>query len=64
MSNGPRIIYVPLPDTTPEKELDALAVVYKFVLDRHPKKNAAEASCDDKGSEEHRTLSKCDEDRR
>ena len=38
------IRYVPLPDTTPEKELDALAVVYKFILDRHAKKKAAGAS--------------------
>jgi len=32
------IRYVPLPYTTSEKELDALAVVYKFILDRHAKK--------------------------
>ena len=32
------IRYVPLPDTTPEKELDALAIVYKLIIDRHAKK--------------------------
>jgi hypothetical protein len=37
MSNGLRITYVPLADATPEKELDALAGVYKFILDRHAK---------------------------
>ena len=35
------IRYVPLPETTPETELDALAVVYKFILDRQAKKEAA-----------------------
>ena len=29
--------YVPLADTTPEKELDALAAVYKFILERRAK---------------------------
>ena len=52
VSNGPRIIYVPLPDTTPEKELDVLAVVYKFILDCHAKKNAAGTSGGDKVSGE------------
>jgi len=37
MSSTPRIRYIPRPDTTPEKELNALAVVYRFILDCHTK---------------------------
>ncbi len=44
MSNELRIVYVPLPGTTPETELDALAVVYKFILDHQAKKGAARIS--------------------
>jgi hypothetical protein len=36
------IRYVPLPDTTPETKLVALAVVYKFILDCQAKTKAAE----------------------
>jgi hypothetical protein len=35
------IRYTPLPDATPESELDALAAVYAFVLEAHAKKKAA-----------------------
>jgi len=31
--NSSRITYAPHPDATPEAELDALASVYRFVLD-------------------------------
>ena len=31
--SSPRVTYVPRPDATPEVELDALASVYRFVLD-------------------------------
>jgi hypothetical protein len=38
----PRIVYIPRPDATPEAELKALAVVYRFILvDCHAKKMAA-----------------------
>jgi hypothetical protein len=40
MSSAP-LSYVPRPDTTPERELDALAAVLRFVLDCHAKKNPA-----------------------
>ncbi len=30
--NSPRITYTPRPDATPEGELNALAVVYRFIL--------------------------------
>jgi hypothetical protein len=40
--DSPRMTYTPHPDTPPEAELDALATVYKFILDCHAKKKAAE----------------------
>jgi len=39
-----RVAYVPPPDTTPENELNALACVYRFVLDRHAARAAAARS--------------------
>ena len=39
-----RINYTPLPDATPESELDALAAVYSFVLESHETKKAAAPS--------------------
>jgi hypothetical protein len=38
------ITYTPRPDATPEGERSALAAAYRFILDRHDKKNAAEHS--------------------
>ena len=38
------IIYRPLPDVSPESELNALAAVYKFLLDRHAEKHATDHS--------------------
>ena len=32
--SNPSVIYAPRPDVTPEAELDALAAVYSFVLQR------------------------------
>jgi hypothetical protein len=40
--NYPGITYAPRPDATPEAELDALAAVYRFILDCRAKKIAAE----------------------
>ncbi len=37
----PRITYVPHPDATQEAELNALASVYRFILNCRAKKNAA-----------------------
>jgi hypothetical protein len=46
--NSPRIIYPSRPDATPEAELNVLANVYRFILDCHAKKIAAEPdSCND-----------------
>ena len=39
--NSPRIIYTPRPGTTPESELNVLACVYRFVLERHAVRTAA-----------------------
>jgi hypothetical protein len=39
--SAPRITYVPRPDATQEAELNALASVYRFILDCRAKKNAA-----------------------
>jgi hypothetical protein len=46
--NSLRIIYTSRPDATPEAELNVLAAVYRFILDCHAKKIAAEPdSCND-----------------
>ena len=34
MTEGPRIVYSPRPDATPEGELNALATVYAFLVNR------------------------------
>ena len=36
-----RIVYAPHPDATPETEASALASAYRYLLDRHAKKEAA-----------------------
>ncbi len=41
-----RLTYTPLPDATPESELDALVAVYKFILDCHECRKAADPSGD------------------
>jgi hypothetical protein len=40
------LTYTPLPDATPESELDALASIYEFILERHRHKKAADATGD------------------
>jgi hypothetical protein len=40
----PRTVYSPRPDATPENELNALACVYRFVLERHAVRAAAAES--------------------
>jgi hypothetical protein len=57
--NSSRIIYRSRPDATPEAELNALATVYRFILDCHAKKIAAEPapkpdSCNDAAVVRHR----------
>jgi hypothetical protein len=39
---SPRIFYTPRLDATPEVELAALTACYRFILDCHTKKMAAE----------------------
>ena len=39
-----RIVYTPRPDATPESEVVALASVYRFLLDRHVKKEGVPAT--------------------
>jgi len=41
-----RITYTPRPDATPESELDALAAIYKFILECHASKKAADPTGD------------------
>jgi hypothetical protein len=36
-----RLTYAPLPDATPEGELDALVAAYKFVLECHESRKVA-----------------------
>ena len=56
--SAPRITYVPRPDATQEAELNALASVYRFILDSSAKKNAAGVTStngdDAKGSQHDR----------
>ena len=40
--DSPSLTYTPRPDTAPEAELNALANAYRFILDCHAKKMAAE----------------------
>jgi hypothetical protein len=44
--------YTPLPDATPESELDALAAVYAFVLETYKMKKAAVPSGPENGVKE------------
>ena len=41
MSNNLRISYRPLPDATPQSELEALAAVYSFLIQSHENRKAA-----------------------
>jgi hypothetical protein len=44
----PTVTFTPRPDATPEAEVNVLANVYRFILDCHAKKMAAEPdSCND-----------------
>ena len=52
--NSPRIDYAPRPDATPEGELNALANIYKFVLDS-AHKNAAGRTTTNGGDEKERS---------
>jgi hypothetical protein len=40
--DSPRLTYTPRPDATPEAELNVLANLYRFILDGHAKKMAAQ----------------------
>ncbi len=51
MSSAARISYAPRPDATPKGELNALAAVYRFILDCHAKKETAPESRPDAGKE-------------
>jgi len=44
--NKPTLGYTPLPDATPESELDALAAVYAFILQCHERRRVADATGD------------------
>ncbi len=44
LANSPRITYVPRPDATPETEAAALGAIYRLLLDKHAKKEAARSS--------------------
>jgi hypothetical protein len=46
-----RLTYIPLPDATPEDELDALVAVYKFILDHESRKVAASSGDRDEAME-------------
>jgi hypothetical protein len=46
-----RVVYKSRPDATPESEAQALAAVYRFVLDCHAKKKAGVRRAGDDGKE-------------
>ena len=54
--NDPRIIYTPRSDATPENELNALAAVYKLLLDLLNGRDAA-----DRSTQSHARKEVCDE---
>ena len=51
-----RINYTPLPDATPESELDALVAAYKFILECHESKKAADPTGDPNEAKEDKAL--------
>lgn len=58
--SSPAVAYAPRPDATPETELNALASVYKFVLDCRAKKEGSHPGAPDdaKGSMHDRASQK------
>ena len=54
--SDPRISYIPRPDATEEAELNALASVYRFILDSSANENAAGVTSTN-GDEVERDLS-------
>jgi hypothetical protein len=58
LQDNPRITYTPRPGATPEGELNALATVYKFVLDCSERKQGRPTTSgpdDAEGSKNDRT---------
>ena len=55
MSSDLRISYHPRPDATPEAELEVLARVYSFLIQRYVNRKAATGGCADKlgGESDH-----------
>jgi len=51
-----RINYTPLPDATPESELDTLAAVYAFVLECHESRKAADPTGDPNEAKEDKDI--------
>jgi len=43
-SDAPRVVYVPRPDATAEREIAALAATYRFVLERHEGKQGTDVA--------------------
>jgi hypothetical protein len=52
----PAVAYTPLPDATPENELDALVAVYAFVLDSHKSRKAAVPTGDPNEAKEDKDI--------
>ena len=52
--DNPRVIYTARPDATPEDELNALASIYRFVLNS-AHKNAASRTTTNGGDEKERS---------
>jgi len=51
-----RITYTPRANATPESELDALAAIYKFVLECHARRKAADPTGDPNEAKEDKDI--------
>ena len=51
-----RLTHVRLPDVTPENDLDSLAAIYRFIIECHESKKAADASGDRNEVKEARNI--------
>jgi hypothetical protein len=51
-----RLTYTPLPDATPEGELDALVAAYKFIVKCHESRKAADLTGDPNEAKEDKEL--------
>ena len=56
MMTSSRLTYTPLPNATPHSELDALVAAYKFILECHESRKAADPTGDPNEAKEDKDL--------